>query len=179
MTKKTKFILAIVLQVAIIFTIIIFKMAILSGGTDVMLQIKPVDPRDLLRGDYITFKYDNISNVSPYFFKKEQVKESGTVYVTLRKSGKYWTIQSAQKTKPIDGELFIKGHIVYGGIGNSPSVLGASNIHIIYGIEDYFIPEGKGRGFSFWNKKAAAKVAIDKNGNAVLKQIYIEGNPWP
>jgi uncharacterized membrane-anchored protein len=52
-------------------------------------------------------------------------------------------------------------------------------LHIVYGIEEYFIPEGQGRNFSFWNKEAAARVAVDENCNAALKQIYIDGEPWP
>jgi hypothetical protein len=54
-TKQTKFIIAIVIQLVIIFTIIIFKIAVLRSGTEVLLRIKPVDPRDPLRGDHLTF----------------------------------------------------------------------------------------------------------------------------
>jgi uncharacterized membrane-anchored protein len=182
MTKQTKFILAITLQVAIIFAIIIFKLYVSFSGTKVMLRIAPVDPRHLLRGDYIALQYD-ISNLNCYAYK-ERIKNGDTVYVVLRQSGKYWVAQNVQKTKPIEGELFIKGKVKSGGLESQTDQFSYqrscnSSIHIVYGIEQYFIPEGKGRNFSFWNNELAALVAIDDNGNALLKKIYIGDKPWP
>lgn len=183
MTKQTKFILAIALQVIIIFTIIIFKMSILTGGADVLLRIMPVDPRDMLRGDYVTFQYE-ISNLDSYFSGRQQIRNGDTVYVILKQSGKYYFAQNVQKTKPTDGGIFIKGTVSSGGVDAQSGVFqnqnfGNSSLHIVYGIEDYFIPEGKGQGFSFWDKEAIAGVVIDENGNAVLKQLYIDDKPWP
>lgn len=182
-TKQTKFILAIVLQIVIIFTIIIFKLSILTGGTDVLLKIEPVDPRDLLRGDYATFQY-SISNLDSYYSRGQQIKNGDTVYVVLRQTGKYWMAQNIQKNKPIGRELFIKGKVESGGSESqtdkfSYQRFSGSRFHIVYGIEQYFIPEGAGSNFSFWNKEAAARVAIDENGNPIIKQIYIDDKPWP
>jgi uncharacterized membrane-anchored protein len=77
---------------------------------------------------------------------------------------------NVEKTKPSDENIFIKGKVV--DVYND-------EIHIIYGIEDYFIPEGTGRDFTFLREEIAAKVEIDENGNAVLKQIYVNDKPWP
>lgn len=185
MTKQTKFILAIALQVIIIFAIIIFKLSILTSGTEVLLRIAPVDPRDLLRGDYATFQYD-ISNLDFYLVSGQQIRNGDTVYVLLRQTGKYWTAQNVQKTRPTGSELFIKGKIESGGLESRTASLsyqfprfGGSCLHVVYGIEQYFIPEGKGQNFSFWNKEAAAMVAIDDSGNAALKKIYVDDKPWP
>lgn len=183
LTKQTKFLLAIALQVVIIFTIVIFKVSVLSGGTDVILRIEPVDPRDMLRGDYATFQYD-ISTLDAYLFGGQQISNGDTVYVSLRQSGEYWLAQNIQRNKPLDGGIFIKGTVVSGGIESQSDNfqsqrLSSSMVNIIYGIEDYFIPEGKGQGFSFWDKESAAKVAVDENGNAVLKQLYVDGKTWP
>lgn len=184
MTKQTKFILAITLQILIIFGIVIFKIAVLTGGTEVLLKIEPVDPRDPFRGDYATFQY-NISNLDSYLFGNKRIRNGDTVYVILRQSGKYWIAQKAQKTKPTaDNQIFIKGKVASGGLESHGEFFpqqrfNRSRIHIVYGIEEYYIPEGRGRGFSFWNKEAIAKVSVDENGNAVLKQIYVDSQPWP
>jgi uncharacterized membrane-anchored protein len=182
MTKQTKFILAMALQIVIIFAIIIFKLAVLAGGTDVLLLIAPVDPKDFLRGDYATFQYD-ISNVY-YYEGGQQIRNGDTVYVVLHQNGKYWMSQNVQKTRPAEKNLFIKGKVESGGLEgqsdpSSKQSFNSYHLHIVYGIEQYFIPEGKGRNFSFWNKKAAARVVIDDSGNAVLKQVYINDKPWP
>lgn len=184
MTKLTKFILAITLQVVIIFSIIIFKLSILTGGTEVLLRIEPVDPTSPLRGDYATFQY-SISNLDSYLFGGSQARNGDTVYVVLYQSGKYWVARSAQLNKPTStNQIFIKGKVASGGVDSRSDIIpyqqfGSSRIHIVYGVEEYFIPEGKGRNFSFWNKEAAADVAVDENGNAALKRIYVDGKPWP
>ncbi|MFH1427581.1 MAG: GDYXXLXY domain-containing protein [Patescibacteria group bacterium] len=183
MTKEIKFILAIALQVVIIFAIIIFKVSVLSSGNDVLLKIAPVDPRDPLRGDYATFQYD-ISNVDSYYANSQQIRNGDTVYIVLRQSGKYWTTKNVQKNKPTGGEMCIKGRVQSGGLESqtdpfSNQRFGGSRLNVVYGIEQYFIPEGQGRNFTFWNKEAAARVAVDENCNAVLKQIYVDDKPWP
>lgn len=181
MTRQTKFILAIAFQAIVIFAIIIFKMSILAGGTDVFLKIAPVDPRDVLRGDYVTFQYD-ISNIYSYLSGGQQIRNGDNVYVVLgRHGGKYQTAEKIQKTKPTDGRVFIKGTVSSGGVDAQSDIsqFGSPIIHVVYGIEEYFIPEGKGQGFSFRDKEAAARVVIDENGNAVLKQLYINDKPWP
>ncbi|OHA13554.1 MAG: hypothetical protein A2909_01150 [Candidatus Tagabacteria bacterium RIFCSPLOWO2_01_FULL_39_11] len=209
-TKQTKFIIAIAVQLVIIFAIIIFKISVLTGAVEVLLRIEPVDPRDPLRGDYVTFQY-GISNIYSYFFREDEtIKNGDTVYVILRERGKYWEAESLQKNKPTgENQIFIKGKVASIGFTGQSNVFPASeqvlpfnsttspkqeisvvkertmlppmneNINIIYGIEEYFIPEGMGRDFNFFNKEAAGLVALDENGNAALKKIYIDDKPWP
>lgn len=184
MTKQKKFIIAIALQLVIIFIIIIFKVAVLTGGVDVVLKIEPVDPRDPLRGDYVTFGY-NISSINPHSAENpSEIKNGDTVYVTLREGNQYWNSTVVSIKKPVAG-IFIKGKVIGGGIESKSDIIGDigfrqdSDIRIIYGIEEYFIPEGKGQGFIFGDKEAVARVAVDKDGNSVLKQIYINNELWP
>lgn len=173
LTKQTKFILAIVSQLIIILFIVIFKASILSSGIEVMLKVAPIDPRDMLRGDYITFQYD-ISNIDirNFYLSDLEINNGETVYVILGKYGKYWTVSGIQKKKP-SGEniIFIKGIV---------SRSRGSSLHIIYGIEDYFIPEGKGASFNFWNARdeVFTKVVVNKSGNAVLKEFYVNDKSW-
>lgn len=180
MNRQTKFISAIALQSIILIAIIIFKMSVISSGADILLKIEPDDPRDMLRGDYATFQYSNVSNVYSYKAGNQQIRNGDTVYVVLRQRGKYWTEDRIQKTKPANGEIFIKGKVDRGGVEDLLDVSQRDyRIHITYGIEQYFIPEGKGQDFNFRNKDASARVAVDENGNAVLKKIYIDDKPWP
>lgn len=185
MTKLTKFILAIVFQVVIIFGIIIFKVSVLAGGTEILLHIEPVDPTSPLRGDYATFQYD-ISNLGLYLLEGLGVRNGDTVYVVLNQRGKYWTAESVQLTQPADSaQIFIKGKVAGGGAYSQSDIIpefrssGRSGIEVVYGVEEYFIPEGTGRNFNFGNKTAAAIVAVDENGAAALKRIIVDGKPWP
>ncbi len=191
LTKQSKFIIAIGIQVLIILIMIIFKLAVLTGGTEVILRIEPVDPRDPLRGDYVTFQYD-ISNISSYQLRDASVQNGQTVYVVLRSGyGGSWRVSEGLKNKPSNNSVFIKGAIKSGadqpkpesflikGVRQIPEDNFEDDLNIVYGIEEYFIPEGAGRDFNFWNKDVLAKVILDENGNAIIKQIFVDGNPWP
>lgn len=191
LTKQVKFIIAVGIQVLIILIMIIFKLAVLTGGTEVVLRIEPVDPRDPLRGDYVTFQYD-VSNIGSHLLLGASVQNGQTVYVVLKDQvgREYWIISEVSKSKPSDNSVFIKGVVRRGGgdrVISSPSSMDRAPIkinrsvtlNIVYGIEEYFIPEGAGRDFNFFNKQALAKVMLDENGNAVLKQLFVDGQPWP
>lgn len=167
MSTRTKFGLAIGLQLVIISSIIIFKLLILAGGTELLLPIKPVDPRDWLRGDYALFTYD-ISEFATELLKEKKLQQGDSVYVTSP-DGFYQT--NVLKQKPTaENVIFIKGKV---------ENVNSEKVIISYGIEQYFIPEGKGQDINFQGKKCFAKVVVDKNGNAVLKQIYVDGALWP
>lgn len=175
-SKEIKFIIAISIQVLILCSIIIFKGITLRSGTEVILRIEPIDPRDPLRGDHLHFSYE-ISRLSSAFFAYSPVKEGDIVYVPLERSGKVWTaVHGVQKTKPGEEKVFIKGQITN---IQSDRFYGVDYYYLTYGIEDYFIQEGMGSDINFLRKEVVAKVKIDKNGNAVLEKIYIDGKPWP
>lgn len=182
-SKLVKFVLAITLQVAIILSIIIFKISILTGGTEVFLRIEPIDPTSPLRGDYATFRY-NISTIDPGTVGNTTVKNGDTVYVVLTQSGNYWKAKSVSLNLPSDkSQTFIKGKVISGGQETQavvfPTRRTTGSLQIVYGVEEYFIPEGAGRSMSFAGKEVLAKVAVDEAGNAALKQVLVDGKNWP
>jgi uncharacterized membrane-anchored protein len=179
MTKQTKFIFAVGLQAAIILAIVIFKLSVLASGTEILLRIAPVDPRDMLRGDYVTFQYRDISNISGGNFYTS-VKAGDTVHVILQRQGKYWIPSIVQQAKPGgDNLVFIKGKVASVSGGSEKNLFYKSTVHIQYGLEQYFIPEGKGQRLGSFGSEAVAKVAVDDNGNAVIKNILVNGKIWP
>lgn len=180
LSKKEKFIIAVALQFLMILAMLFFKLAIATGGEEVLLRIAPVDPRDPLRGDYVTFRYD-ISEIDRYRFA-ETPRNGQTVYVELEKTGKYWGVKEVFAGKPENG-LYLKAIVKSGGsdtaYGEGPYAWGSAPLRVDYGMEQYFIKEGAGAGFSFAGKENSAKVAVDKNGNGVIKQVYVDDRPWP
>src|SRR3989339_581457 len=113
--KKTKFILAVSIQILVILIIIIFKYSVLTGGSAVFLEIMPVDPRDPLRGDYVTFQY-KISSINRYSFNYEPYN-GDIIYIPLRQQGQnlkvfFWVFYKKKKKKK--KKYFYKSQ---GGIG--------------------------------------------------------------
>src|SRR3989338_895340 len=176
-SKKNKFIIAIAIQTAILFFIILFKLLILSGGEEVFLKIRPVDPLDPFRGDYITFQYDISRIKGSLFDSSEKIKYGDKIYIPLLKRKNYHIATNRiSKNKPDTG-IFIKGTVNDIRIRQNGNSI--DEVFVSYGIEEYFIPENSGRNVSFNGQNTFAKVVLDKNGNAVLKNVYVNGKLWP
>ncbi len=204
LSRTKKILLAIGFQVLIVLGLVGFKLWVLHSGTEVVLRIQPVDPRDILRGDYVTFQYTDFSEVQGYLFAGSVPQKGRIIYIPLRRAGKYWvpdygiTYDLPQNDL---GTVYLKGRVVevYNGSSFRPPALPqcvsddpngcpsrepipdtytGQRIRIAFGIEEYFIPEGKGQNVDFTND-AAAVVAVSPDGSAVLKQIFVDGSPWP
>lgn len=171
-SKQFKFILVIILQVFIIFLVIIFQKIIFDkeAKTEVILKVEAINYKNVSGNDYLVLTYD----ISYLPFKDIQVEVGDTVYVLLRKTEEYWIAKEIKKHKPINkNQVFIKGKVA-----KNESEWFRNFIHVKYGIEDYYISKNQKQKLVFRNKNITAKVLIDKQGNAILKQIYIDNAPW-
>lgn len=144
---------------------------ILRTGTEVRLSVRPIDPRDLFRGDYVILSYDisrlNTAALSgdDKFDRREQV------FVTLeRRDGAAWQPIAVHRDHP-DPKT---GQIIIAGTVNWSSV---KELAVSYGIESYFVPEGTGRDLERKRDKASIDVlaAIAPDGRAAIKGLYVDG----
>lgn len=182
MTKNAKFSLAIMFQVIVMSIIIALKLVITTSGTEVLLPILPIDPRDPLRGDYVSFRYE-ITEIDGSTTDGHLFKEGEPIYVTLFTTGERATLRQARSSVPMGDVPFLKGVVTRVDdttdtrmvVNKSPY---AKRYTVNYGIEQYFIPEGTGRSFPT-SLNMYARVALDANGNAVIKQLLVDGKPWP
>lgn len=178
---------ALVVQLAIIGSLVLAHYTTVSTGRAVFLKIAPVDPRDPLRGDYLSFTY-GISRIETGRFV-DPPKKGQTVYVALnRDGGPLWAVTGQVTPKlPVSGQpggpteyapdtVFLRG--VVQDVVASPDT-GVMEAHVVYGIEEYFVPEGKAAQFPIANESAVGKVAVDKEGKGLLTQVYLNGVPWP
>ena len=164
MAKRILFYIAVALQLALLLGMIGRKTYTSARGRRVMLKCRPIDPRSLFRGDYVIVNYEisrpNLESVKGLkkFYKGQPV------YVTLKKSGAFWNVWGIYSSLPklADDELFIKGRADERG-------------NIEYGIESFFVPEGKGRDIESTRGELTAEIALDRFGHAVLMQLFIDG----
>ena len=132
---------------------------IIETGQEVSLKTRPVDPRDLLRGDYVVLNYEINT-----FDNKDRIPSNTEVYVTLVKNvDGTSSIKEVLTEKPKNEELFIKGKT---GKYYRPR-------NIVYGIENYFVKEKTGRELerNLRKENSYVKVSVDKKGNARIKEI--------
>src|SRR4051794_471907 len=111
---KLKLLLLVIgLQTAWILGMTITQERALATGTLISLETVPVDPRDMLRGDYVTLSY-KISNVPVNLFTPPVAKEirpGKTVCVLLEKRGDFYEVAKASEKSlsAAPGEVMLKG----------------------------------------------------------------------
>lgn len=149
------------LWVIIISGFVLTQQFTLLTGKEILLKTVPVDPKDLLRGDYVILNYE-IAQIS-----KEAFASNSTVYVSLNTDdNNIGYIKEISYKKP-SNNLYLKGKV---GRCNSAIPLFRNGGCINFGIESYFVKEGTGRNLeNDLRNGALVKVVIDKNGNAKVK----------
>src|SRR3954465_6842635 len=148
-----RYILAGLLLCGLILATVVQRAAILRSGQEARLELTPVDPRDLFRGDYVVLSYrigtiDMPKDAATPFTRGQQV------FVTLRPDA-----NNMSRAVAISAERpVVSGtDIVISGVVSSPSTcplnetgatdckLGRRAVGVRYGLESYFVPEGEGR----------------------------------
>lgn len=160
--KKKLFLGTGIFWLALLCAFIGFKEHTLRTGTEVLLKLRPVDPRDLFRGDYVILSYDisELDKADDHGFR-----ENETVFTRLQLTGGIAEFAGASGTRPADG-LFIAGKIT--AVNNNRAT-------VIYGIESYFVPEGAGLEIERSRRDILAKIVIDSAGRGVVKALVEDG----
>jgi uncharacterized membrane-anchored protein len=181
-----RYILAALVLCGLILATVVQRAAILRSGQEARLEVVPVDPRDLFRGDYVVLNYrigtvDMPKDVTTSFTRGQQV------FVTLRPDG-----SNKSKAVAISAERpAVSGtDIVISGVVSSPSTcplnetgamdckLGRRAVGVRYGLESYFVPEGEGKKIELTSKALLEVVAaIAPSGQAAIKRLLIDGKP--
>ncbi len=151
------------------------RIQLIRHGREVVLPIVPVDPRSLFRGDYVILSYP--ISIVPATLAPDELRQQkpGTIYVTLGKTTDEWQplALSAMPSSAAPDQIVLKAklrHNWWPGGANA-------RLNLRYGIESYFVPEGKGLALEQLarDKKLAALVAVDAKGNAAIKGLMIDG----
>ena len=144
----------------------------LRVGQLIMLETRPVDPRDLLRGDYVVLGY-KISDVPLTLFSpvRSNAPAAGTtIYVALAPAtnGFYEVARAATESfSPAAGQLLVSGKSLrWWGSGSS--------VRVEYGLERYYVREGTGnpRG------QLTVQAVVSKSGRASIKKVFVDGKPY-
>jgi len=137
----------------------------------ILLKGRPVDPQDLLRGDYLILNYD-ISSVTMPGTPADKVADS-EVWVLLEKRDRYHVVvqASAEKLEPKPGQLLVRGARGYNWRTNQ-----TGTTRVDYGIEKYFVPEGKGTPRF---KLLEVEVSVSPAHRLYLKRVLLDGKAFP
>lgn len=165
-------------QIAFLVSMIAGRAAVLRNGQEVVLSVEPVDPRDLLRGDYVILTY-NISRLPVALFSGPPTQEAGdrrgrTLFVRLKadEEGVFQPIaarfDARPEPAPAEGEVDIRGQT------QSNRGMTSDFIFVRYGVERFYVPEGEGREIERDMRERAfrMKVAVGRDGAAQIRSFH-------
>ena len=155
MNQYKRLIMALVVLIGIAGSFILYLSWPLLTGTTVILKTQPVDPFDLLRGQYLTISYE-ISRVD----LPAEAKEGDSVYVLLKEGDdKIWHAGSVSLTRP-DSGVFIRGIARNSWRGLS----------VEYGIEQYFFERD-----AHIPRMDSIKIKVGSSGQARIVELLMNG----
>ena len=175
---KARFLVALVaLQSIWVLATAVRQEALRWTGRIIRVETRPVDPRDLLRGDYVTLGYDMNSLPLDKIARPPapgQWKAGTPVFVELEPDGSLY--------RPVRGCLQApmsvpEGHVVIAGrLGTviEPTPGSSGNIPILYGIERFHVREGTGNPHG----SLTAEIAVGRTGVPSLRELYIDNVPY-
>jgi uncharacterized membrane-anchored protein len=166
------------LQTAIIGYTIESHASILQSGTEVVLKTAPIDPRDLLRGDYVILNYE-ISSVPASTIVGGLPKEAGEQVLSVRlhkEPDGFWRIAESSfgslEAKPDTVVLKSQPFQYYAGDSEQ-------TFRVEYGIERYYVPEGEGTKLETARSDGQLSIAarISGDGQAQIRTLLLDGQP--
>ena len=169
------------LQSAALGYMVVDRAQLLQHGREIVLDVKPVDPRSLFRGDYVILNYGALSQLEAALLR-DVPEGTQTLYVTLRQGSgaegqREWQPLAASADYPdpvADGDVVLRAD-VDDRFGRHFARAGP--VRVTYGIESYFVPEGEGKRLEKFIRKGEMKViaAVAADGRAAIKGIEAEG----
>ena len=161
--RKFAFVAAILFQLVVMAGVWVNGFYPLWLGEEVRLKTRPVDPRDLFRGNYARLHYD-FDTIEPG--ASADFRPGDVVYVPLVRHGDLWNPQPAQVSRPESG-VFLRGRVT--------SRPWRSGSRVTFGIEALFAPKEKALALEKQLRHAAvAVVRVAPNGRAALVSVNSE-----
>ncbi len=160
------------LQLAVLGGMIAMRVAILITGEVYFVRVQPVDPRDLMRGDYVILSYEfsrlpsdhrvDFINMNRQGMFPEKLRGQ-PIYVTLapEMDGKHWHATRFSMRKPDQGPFLMGTMTEFGQVS--------------FGIEQYFVQEGKGLQYeaSMRSGQLSAEISLTREGKAAVRKLHI------
>ena len=167
-----------------LIVVAVFQVLVLAGeylgsvyplwtGERVILEIIPVDPRSLFRGNFVRLNYE-IANLDERAIAEDaKFKKGDVAYLTLEETDRVFHPHKISRDKPDQG-VFIRGRVT-----NFYREPGKASLTMNYGIEAYFASKKRALEIenAFRERRgqdeavAYAQVRIVSNGKAAIEDI--------
>lgn len=158
------------IQLVLIAIPLIDRLQVQMTGEEVTLELVPVDPRDLLRGDYVTINLA-INRLAADLPGAALLSAGQTVYAQLRQdgTGPATAVRLAPYRDALDG-LAIAGRV---------TSVKEDEIRLDYGLDAFFLEEGAGLRIEQLDAdRIVLVVAVSADGRSLPLRLLVDGKPF-
>tara|TARA_R110002020_G_scaffold23525_1_gene78207 strand:- start:103 stop:711 length:609 start_codon:yes stop_codon:yes gene_type:complete len=176
---------AVVSAVVLVGTLVLAieqRASILRDGQEIVLKTEPVDPRDLMRGDYVRLGYTDLSAIDEGLVTGPWPAEDTTtpVWLTLApdEDGAF-VARSAHFSQPeavAADEVVLRSLPVRVRVAKPSDGLNTIG-RLEFGIERYYVPEGEGLVIEQAQNQGRTTVAVrvSADGEPQIARLMIDG----
>jgi len=133
-------------------------------GNSILVHTAPVDPRDLLSGQYLALSYE-FSRPMPLRDEGREPTEGESVWVVLRPEGDFYVPDHAESARPY--------HLPWGQV----AIVGRrEKWRTMFGVEKYFVPEGTETPPQ---AETTVRLRVSDDGIVRIQQVLVRGKRWP
>ncbi|SHJ49024.1 Uncharacterized membrane-anchored protein [Geosporobacter subterraneus DSM 17957] len=170
--------IAVSIPLIILLSMVVLPIMTSFAGETILLETRPVDPRDLFRGDYVILSYLIEEIPLDKFSQGDQNELSGdnaysrfrnqSIYVTLapNEAGIY-EVQGASLKRPKSGIYMKAAYLYHNAMGPNPI------LRVDYQLDKFFVPENTGTALEEASAKGELLAEIKVfRGYAVLQNVY-------
>lgn len=163
------------LQTGFLFASIENRADTLRNGKEITVTTSRVDPRDLLRGDYVVVGYE-FSTINSAMIEGKNPPDNHNVYVVLKEA-----VDGNWKVSRASFNFFDNlGEDEVQLLGSSEYALNDTiehNVFLRFGIERYYVPEGEGLALEgeIADDNITAVLAVTDLGKVQIKGMKLDG----
>ncbi|MBD8878829.1 GDYXXLXY domain-containing protein [Roseibium polysiphoniae] len=159
------------IQLAFIAIPLADRLNVQMTGTEVTLEVRPIDPRDLLRGDYVIINLA-ITRLDAGLAKSGETLSSGDkVYVGVDADG-----DGLSQPTLITANRSVAGPLAIAGIVRSVS---DATVVVDYDLDAFYVPEGTGLEIERMDSSRIRLVArVADDGRSLPVRLLVDGQPF-
>ncbi|PIC97945.1 GDYXXLXY domain-containing protein [Sporosarcina sp. P29] len=173
--KRNLFLVALIVPIILLLAMTWKPLYTVNTGKTITLETVPVDPRDILYGDYVSLQFAieefSKEDLDPALIKEFSKHDTGklTVYAVLeQEKGDLYGLKAVTHKKPSDG-LFLKGDMYYYGEHASDE----TQMYFANFLPDrFYVAENTGMQLEDLSRKGQLLADIKiRDGFAVLEDV--------
>lgn len=161
--------LAALIQLLLVALPLADRLSVHYSGVEVMLALRPVDPRDLLRGDFVILN-PAIGEVDASEVGRPENLQAGDRVWTVVEPDADGIFRAVDllRAPPSAGRIALSGTVRRIAAGN--------RVFIDYGLDAFFVPEGRGREIEQIDSSTMRLVvAVSADGRSAPLRLLADG----